>query len=68
MFQSIILGKYFKINFRPYIAPLNLDEGDFDVLLLHGNASHSLNCWSILGTENDEEPEIWVHDHLHEVS
>lgn len=51
----------------PYIAPLTSDEGDFDVLLLQGNASHSLNCWSILGTENNRVPEIWINDHLIEV-
>ncbi|CAI2358913.1 unnamed protein product [Moneuplotes crassus] len=48
----------------PYIAPMNLDQGDFDILLLHGNASHCIKCWSILDTEDQHDPDIWIRSNL----
>lgn len=49
---------------RPYIAPFNLEKGDFDILVLHGNASHCIKCWSTLATEHEADPDIWIKDFL----
>jgi len=56
--------------FDQYIAPTSWNDemagdGSLDIVLLHGNQSHAVKCWSVYNDKrNGYLPDIWINDYL----
>lgn len=62
-------GKY---QYDHLLHPVNTeyhDDAEIDLLFLHGNKSHPVNCWMKMPEDNqhcETNPNIWLHDLLPE--